>query len=152
MSEHEARLVFVAEHPQVAEAVIQLLAHAGIAAELLPPREPDSSPLTGLSTSPAEEYPVIVTNPQQFDEAQELLATAEKQALLRAIREKRANRTGTVSATCADCGRTSAWPASAMGTTEVCPHCGAYMDVPDPDDDWSGIDFGQPEDAPSEET
>jgi hypothetical protein len=39
-----------------------------------------------------------------------------------------------------------------MGTTEVCPHCGAYMDVPDPDDDWSDMDFGQPEDAESEGT
>jgi hypothetical protein len=32
-----------------------------------------------------------------------------------------------------------------MGTTETCPKCGAYMDVPDPDDDWSGVDFGAPE-------
>jgi rRNA maturation protein Nop10 len=152
MSEHAARVVFVAEHPQVAEAVIQLLASAGIAAELQPPPEPESSPLTGLSSSWIEEFPVIVTNPQQWDEAQELLATAEKQAILRAVREKRASRTGTVSATCEDCGRPSEWPATAMGTTEVCPHCGAYMDVPDPDDDWSDMDFGQPEDAESEGT
>jgi hypothetical protein len=33
-----------------------------------------------------------------------------------------------------------------MGTTEVCPHCTAYLDVPDPDEDWSGVDFGQAED------
>jgi hypothetical protein len=32
-----------------------------------------------------------------------------------------------------------------MGTTETCPHCTGYMDIPDPDDDWSGVDFGDPE-------
>jgi hypothetical protein len=32
-----------------------------------------------------------------------------------------------------------------MGTTEVCRHCGGYMDIPDPDEDWSDVDFGEPE-------
>jgi hypothetical protein len=32
-----------------------------------------------------------------------------------------------------------------MGTTENCPKCEAYMDIPDPDDDWSGVDIGEPE-------
>ena len=34
-----------------------------------------------------------------------------------------------------------------MGTTETCPHCGAYIDIPDPDDDstWADVDFGQEE-------
>ena len=29
-----------------------------------------------------------------------------------------------------------------MGKTEVCPHCGQYMDVPDPDENWDDVDFG----------
>ena len=51
-------------------------------------------------------------------------------------------RTGTVTVACEDCGKSSDWPATAMGTTEVCPHCAGYMDVPDPDEDWSDVDFG----------
>jgi hypothetical protein len=56
-----------------------------------------------------------------------------------------------VTATCEDCGKSSEWPAAVMGTTEVCPHCGGYMDIPDPDDDFSGMDFGEDEDAEAEE-
>ena len=61
------------------------------------------------------------------------------------IREKRASRTGTTTAICEDCGKSSDWPASAMGTTELCPHCQHYMDIPDPDEDWGGVDFGKDE-------
>ena len=32
-----------------------------------------------------------------------------------------------------------------MGTTEICPHCNGYMDIPDPDEDWSDVDFGSEE-------
>jgi len=56
-------------------------------------------------------------------------------------RQKRAERTGTVNAVCEDCGKASDWPALAMGTTETCPHCGNYMDVPDPDENWDDVDF-----------
>ena len=38
-----------------------------------------------------------------------------------------------------------------MGTTEVCPHCAGYMDIPDPDDDWSDVDFGEPRRRMTEE-
>ena len=29
----------------------------------------------------------------------------------------------------------------------TCPHCAAYMDIPDPDDDWAGVDVGESEEA-----
>ncbi len=51
-----------------------------------------------------------------------------------------------MAAVCEECGKSSEWPAEVMGTTETCPHCQAYMDIPDPDDDWSGVDFGESED------
>jgi hypothetical protein len=74
-----------------------------------------------------------------------LLADAQRTAQLHAIREQRAQRSGTVTATCEECGKPSDWPATSMGKTETCPHCHKYMDIPDPDDDWSGVDFGSEE-------
>jgi rRNA maturation protein Nop10 len=99
-----------------------------------------------------EDFEIRVTDPKQADAAKELLTEAVAAGMKKAIREKRAARTGTTTATCEDCGKPSDWPASAMGTTEVCPHCGGYMDIPDPEeDDWSGVDFGEDEDAKEEE-
>ncbi len=34
---------------------------------------------------------------------------------------------------CEDCGRRLSFPASASGRVEVCPHCAAYVDVPEDD-------------------
>ncbi len=145
MSEPNPLTVYVAENAALAEAVIQLLASSGIAAEIaqLPPAP--ISALTGMSEESGDEFPIVVTVPAQLKEAKELLTSAENVAALRAVREKRAMRTGTVNATCEDCGKPSDWPASVMGTTEICPHCAGYMDIPDPDEDWSDMDFGEPE-------
>jgi rRNA maturation protein Nop10 len=144
MDERDPRTVFVADSARLADAVIQLLATKDIAAEMAPPVPMETSALTGMSDAP-EEFPVLVADAKQAEEARGLLTDAVKMDAMRAAIEKRAARTGTVSATCDECGKPSDWPAAAMGTTEVCPHCGAYMDVPDPDDDWSGVDFGAPE-------
>ena len=40
---------------------------------------------------------------------------------------------------CAACGNHVYFP------REICPHCGGYMDIPDPDEDWSDVDFGAEE-------
>ncbi|MDY3554058.1 hypothetical protein R5W24_003175 [Gemmata sp. JC717] len=143
-------VVFTAESPQIAEAVVKLLAANDVAAEIATggPKT-TSDPLTGAaSLAETNEYPVVVTDPAKRKAALDLLATAQTAAAVNAVRERRENRTGTVSATCEDCGKSSEWPARAQGTTEVCPHCGGYMDILDPDDDWSGMDFGtaEPED------
>jgi rRNA maturation protein Nop10 len=146
----DPRTVFVAENARIADAVIQLLAASGIPAELAAPGPQTSSALTGMSDAPADEFPIVVTDPTKLTDARELLATAATMSAVRAIREKRATRTGTVTATCEDCGKSSDWPAPAMGTTEVCPHCGAYMDIPDPDEDWSDVDFGAADEGAKE--
>jgi hypothetical protein len=144
MAEGDPRTVFVADTAKFAEAVVQMLAASDIPAEIGPIAPVEASALTGMSGAP-EEFPVLVTDPAKLDEARELLATAEKMAAVRAVAEKRANRTGTTTAACEDCGKPSEWPASAMGTTGICPHCGGYMDIPDPEDDWSDVDVGAPE-------
>jgi hypothetical protein len=146
MADRDPRTVFVANSAKLAEAVIELLAAHNIPAEIEPPPPPESSALTGYNEPPPAEFPVLVTDPTKVNDANELLAAeVKKMADLRAVIEKRASRTGTITAPCEDCGRASEWPATAMGTTEVCPHCGAYMDIPDPDEDWSDVDFGEAE-------
>jgi hypothetical protein len=151
MADRDPRTVFVADNAKLAEAVIQLLAGNNIAAEIEQPPPAQSSALTGFSDAPPEEFPIIVTDPKQANDARDLLSSAEKMAAMRAAVEKRANRTGTVTATCEDCGKSSEWPAQKMGTTEICPHCAGYMDIPDPEDEWSDADFGEPEPDEEEE-
>jgi len=81
---------------------------------------------------------VWVKNPADADRARQLLA--EQQAEIAA----KANRTGTVQAVCEECGTTATFPASAQGTIQDCPNCGAMLDVPDPDQEW---DVGEPADG-----
>lgn len=148
MAEENPLTVFVAESQQVAEAVVGLLAANGIPAEVhVPPIDTTSEPLTGASEVVFRntEFEVRVTAETKLTEAKELIASAVGAGAVRAVREKRAARTGSVTATCEDCDKSSEWPAEVMGTTETCPHCGSYMDIPDPDEDWSGVDFGEAE-------
>jgi hypothetical protein len=143
----DPRTVLMTDSPKVAETVVEWLAAEGITAEIFVPRAPTSSdPFAGLAeAAAAEEMEVRVLDVQKVADATKLLSDAQRTARLHAIRDQRAQRTGTVTAYCEDCGKSSEWPATAMGTTETCPHCTGYMDIPDPDDDWSGVDFGDPE-------
>lgn len=147
-------IVFTAESAHVAGEVVKLLANNDISAEVSTGGVKTSTDALTGATGLAEtfEYPVAVTDPAKRKAALELLATEQTAAAVKAIRERRANRTGTVSATCEDCGKASDWPAQAQGTTDLCPHCGGYMDIPDPDDDWSGFDVGAAEDETEEGT
>jgi rubrerythrin len=147
MAEPNPDAVFVADTVQVAEAVIKLLAANEIAAEVFTdPTRTVSEAVTGVTeVNAGEQFEVRVTDPNNAKKARELLTSAERAAIVRSVQEKRLQRTGTVSVTCDECGKPSEWLAEAMGTTENCPHCGAYLDIPDPDDDWSGVDFGTDE-------
>ena len=144
----DPRTVLITDNRKVAETVVEWLCAEGIAAEVFfPPAPTSSDPLTGLTEAPTtEEIEVRVMDLQKVEDAKKLLSSAQRTAQLHAIREQRARRTGTITAVCEDCGKPSEWPASAMGTTENCPHCTGYMDIPDPDDDWEGVDFGKSED------
>jgi hypothetical protein len=152
MAELNPETVFIAENVKVAEAIIQMFASRGIPAEsFTEPTRTTSEPITGVGeVSSAEQFEIRVTDPAKVAEARELLETAETAAAVQAIREKRLQRSGTVTAFCEDCGKSSEWPADTMGTTDTCPHCEAYMDIPDPDDDWSEVDFGSAEEEEDE--
>jgi hypothetical protein len=152
-SESDPRAVLVTDSHKVAQTVVDWLAAEGIASELIVPESSSSTdPLTGLTEEEsAGEFEVRVLDAGRIEDARKLISDAQRAAQLRAIREGRSKRTGTVTAICEDCGKPSEWPAAAMGTTETCPHCTHYMDIPDPEDDWTGVDFGSPEDAETEE-
>ena len=57
----------------------------------------------------------------------------------------------TIDAVCEKCGQTSTFEGTLNGTTQLCSHCGAYLDVGE--FDWPyGDDFGEAEGEASEET
>ena len=147
MDEPNTSTVFVADDIKVAEAVIQFLASQNIPAEVYgEPTKTVSEAVTGVSEIlPADRFEIRVTEPKKISDARDLLTSAERAAIIRSVQEKRLQRTGTVTAICEECGKSSEWAAATMGTTERCPHCDAYIDIPDPDDDWSGVDFGKSE-------
>ncbi|HJZ53748.1 MAG TPA: hypothetical protein VKE74_02255 [Gemmataceae bacterium] len=154
MPERDPRFVLAVPEPKVAELLAAWLTEKGFPAEpvALPPTTA-TDPITHAAVPLPGEFQVWVVKIEHAEAARE--AIEEQRAGVQALREreaKRANRTGTVTALCEDCGKESDWPATAMGTTQSCPHCHRYMDVPDPDENWDDVDFGseEPEDGPKE--
>jgi|SRR5581483_5590697 len=145
MADHDPRCVLTLPDRRAAELIAAWLTEKGFPAELVvPPMATGSSALTGeTEASAAPEFEVWVTKPEHAGPARALLEEQrEGVAALREREAQRAARTGTVTAVCEECGKPSDWPAAEMGKTEVCPHCGQYMDVPDPDESWDDVDFG----------
>jgi hypothetical protein len=154
MPERDPRCVLALPEQTAAELIAAWLGEKGYGCELVV-RPPGLTiePLTHAAQPEPAEYQVCVLKPEHMEPARELIE--EHQAGVAALREreaKRANRTGTVTAVCEDCGKSSDWAAAAMGTTETCPHCLGYMDIPDPDGDneWSDVDFGAAEEETEE--
>lgn len=133
---------FVAPDIRVANWMVSKLLELGIPAEVRPDTPQTSvDPLTGATTmAEPDGFEVVVTDPTKLEAARK--AMEDQRAEVEARRDARAARTGAVTAECEECGKASTWPAAAMGTTENCPHCSAYMDIPDPDDDWGDLDVG----------
>jgi len=142
--ERDPRVVHVAPDLRIAGVLAAWFGEKGFPCEVVAPEHPAEPPDgIGLEAAPAPGVEVRVLDVDQAQKAKEALAEAvEVDTALRQLRERRAARTGTVSATCEECGAASEWPAADMGSTQECPHCARYMDVPDPDDDWGEVDFG----------
>lgn len=140
--------VRVTETVETAKAVADWLTEKGYpAAVWLPDMVADTGDSLGLSPETVKGYEVRVVKEADAEPARQAYEDLKGEVTARLAKQKqRAERTGTVSAVCEECGKSSDWPASSMGTTETCPHCDAYMDIPDPDDDWDGVDFGEDED------
>jgi len=141
----DPKCVFVGKDGASANLIAGILIGAGFPAEVMNEATLGGfEGITGLVPGYSHKgVEVWVVDPGHIEPAKQLLD--EEMKTIDAAKEKRANRTGTISAECEECGRASDWPAPSMGTTETCPHCGAYMDIPDPDDEWSDVDFGASE-------
>jgi hypothetical protein len=147
----DPKCVFVASDSASANLIAGLLTGAGFPAQVMNEATMGGfEGITGLMPGYSHKgMEVWVVDPAHVEPATKFLEQEMK--TVEAEKEKRANRTGTVTAVCEECGKSSEWPATAMGTTETCPHCHKYMDIVDPDDDWSGVDFGKGEEEEAEE-
>jgi hypothetical protein len=134
----DPRCVYVAEDRALAEAVVGWLAAQGIPAEVMDRPAPDGlEGLGALSGFSAAAQEVWVSDSSASHRARQLLVEHEQK-----LRAKREDRVGAVDVVCEECGETTAFPAAEQGTVQECPHCQAFLDVPDPDEDW-GDDFGE---------
>src|SRR5215208_3830522 len=126
--DQDRQCVFVADDPSHAEAVVGWLAAQDISARAL-----DASSLGGMdglsavAGAGAHGLEVWVDAPDEAEKARRLLV--EFEARRRADREARA---GTVAVACEGCGKASTFAAAGQGTVQDCPHCGGFLDVPDP--------------------
>ncbi len=142
--ERDPRCVHVAPDLRTADLVAAWLGEKGFKCEVVLPENPAAPPdAIGLTAHEAPGVEIRVIDVDQAEKVRE--AIAEQREALKEIqeaRERRAARTGTVTAVCEECGKSSEWPAADMGSTQECPHCLRYIDVPDPEDDWGDVDFG----------
>lgn len=143
MNQPDPRCVLVLEDRRTAALIADWLTGRGLPAEatVLGIRNPAHLLREGQSP-PAVEVRVIEL--RHGKAARELLA--QNAAGLAALQQQQAEELLTVIVTCEECTKTSTWTGEDLGTTQDCPHCLAYMDVPHPDERWHDEDFGTPED------
>ena len=145
--ERHPQCVLVAPEMVGARALADWLTEKGFPAEpAMPAAIANPGDALGLTEEAFPGIEVRVVKPEHVEPAKAAIAAMHEEVA--AVREKqkvRAERTGTVTAVCEECGKPSVWPASSMGTTETCPHCSSFMDVPDPDENWDDVDFGKEE-------
>lgn len=139
--QRERHCVYVADSPAQGEAVVAFLAGEGIPARVM-----DEATLGGLAGltffSPTgaalEGLQVWVLDEVHIDQARAQLARFDAAR----IAHRSAHVGETVQVTCEHCGMVCTFPGERRGGIEDCPHCGEYIDIPDPGepDPFEGID------------
>jgi len=128
--------VFVGESFAQAETVAAFLNSEGVPASVIDTSAVGGmeglSLLAGASTGGLE---VWVRNPTAAPYARQLLADHAKE-----LHSIRGQRIGLIQVDCEECGAMVKFPAEKAGTVQECPNCLAYLDVPDPDDEWADED------------
>ena len=81
---------------------------------------------------------VWVIDPTQVPQA--LLLLEEHSAAQAARAAERAHPAADVELVCEECGQAGTFPGSASGKVQTCTRCGAYMDIPGDQDDWTAPD------------
>jgi hypothetical protein len=142
--ERHPHCVRVVEEMTAARQLAEWLTEKGFPASVEMP-ELVATPGDSLGITPESftGYEVRVAMTEHAEPARQALEDLKEEVAARMEKvKKRSERTGTATAVCEECGKSSDWPATSMGTTETCPHCAAYMDVPDPEENWDDVDFG----------
>jgi hypothetical protein len=143
--------VFIGESFAEAETVAAFLNSEGVPASVIDPSAVGGmeglSLLAGASAGGLE---VWVREPAAAAYARRLLEDHAAE-----LRSTRANVPDLIESDCEECGAKVKFPGALVGTVQECPNCHAYLDVPDPDDDWSDEDVsgdeaaGEDEDRPA---
>ena len=149
MLHRDPKCVFVADDFGTAGLIVSYLASHDIEAVVMD--EATQGGLEGLTWAAAGRVStrgleVWVRDADRAEPARALLAA--KAAEVGAAQAAKADRTGTVTAVCEECGEPTEFPAAAAGRTENCPHCRAYLDVPDPDAEDEGEYWNTPDEEP----
>ncbi len=111
-----------------ADLVVAWLQRHGIAARVKDRFAATNFEVPGIAAPAGIE--VCVIDSGDVDRARELLRDhfdARRRA------ERSAASGMTLNATCEECGKTSPFPAVQMGSVQTCPHCSAYLDLPEED-------------------
>jgi len=148
MSYRDPRCVYVAQSIGEADVVANYLEQNDIRAEVMNRNTRggiDGLSLFSPSTVSVHGMEVWVIDPQQAPRAVQLLAENEMQ---RTTRTAARELTGEpIDVVCEECGEASTFPPAQRGSVQDCPHCGAYIDVgEDEDEEERGADAAEEED------
>jgi hypothetical protein len=152
MINRDERCVYVADSPAVAEVIVGWLGEQGVSAQVM-----NSATLGGLdgltpwSTTGVSSVgiEIWVNDLAQADDARKLLEEHDKD--IAAKRAKTASIVGPVAVVCEECGHNNVFAGNQAGSTQDCEECGAYLDVPGPDDeDWDAVDDDDEGEEPDE--
>ncbi len=152
MINRDERCVYVADSPGNAEVLVLWLDDQGVKAQVMNPATLGGllgltpfSP-SGVSSTGIE---IWVDDPTQATLARQLIEQHEQE--IAAKRERAAQTVGPITVVCEECNHENIFSGEQAGSTQDCEECGAYLDVPGPEeDDWDVGDDEEDEEGPNE--
>lgn len=113
-----------------AQLVSTILNEAGI--EAFAVEDLSTAGLWEFGTLPGIHKPQVWISRRDADRAQPILASYDRENADRSRAARlRSESDQPISARCEECGRETEFPRAKSGTIQDCPHCGAYLDVPE---------------------
>ena len=138
MIDRDAKCVFVANTLGEAEAATTWLDGEGIAAQVVDVNAVgDLDGLMALSPTGVGQRGVEVWVKDAADIERARILLTEHEAAMKAKAKVRADDATPVDVVCEECSKSTRFPAAQRGSVQSCSTCGAFMDVPGDDEDWS---------------
>jgi hypothetical protein len=104
-----------------ASIIVAWLATQGVEAQIADPGNPG---VMAFGVTDPEGIEIYVKDEETAQTARKLLKEHDQE-------KGKAHHPGSVEMTCDSCGTKTRFSADTRGTTQECPECGAYMDVPE---------------------